>query len=167
LSPARARRANGAATTGRASPRRLVAEAEIARRNSYSPYSKFPVGAALLTKSGRIVHGCNVENASYGLSMCAERTAVWKAVSEGDQKFVAIAIVAGPESAAAPCGACRQVLYEFAPGLSVYWRDAGGRIVGRKIEELLRDPFGPADLAASRRRRARPVKRAARTRSRA
>jgi cytidine deaminase len=131
-----------------------MAEAETARRSSYSPYSKFPVGAALLTKSGRVVHGCNVENASFGLSMCAERTAVWKAVSEGETEFIAIAITAGPDANASPCGACRQVLLEFAPGLWVYWRLAGGRIVGRRLEELLREPFGPLDLALPKRRRA-------------
>src|SRR5262245_27977688 len=78
-----------------ASPRQLLAQADIARRASHSPYSRFPVGAALLTRGGRIVHGCNVENASFGLSACAERIALWKAVSEGEREFVAVAIAAG------------------------------------------------------------------------
>ena len=122
-------------------PQQLIEQAETARRASYSPYSRFPVGAALLTRSGRIVHGCNVENASFGLSVCAERTALWKAVSEGDREFVAIAIAAGPGAVPSPCGACRQVLHEFAPDLSVYWCDGAGRIIGRKLEELLASPF--------------------------
>jgi len=120
---------------------RLMAEAERARATAYSPYSKFAVGAALLTRGGRIVHGCNVENASFGLSICAERNAVWKAVSEGERDFVAVAVTAGPGSGASPCGACRQVLHEFAPGIVVYWRDGGGRLVKSTIGELLSRPF--------------------------
>jgi len=133
----------------RVSPQRLMREAEAARRQSYSPYSRFAVGAALLTRDGRIVTGTNIENASYGLAVCAERVALWKAVSEGDREFVAIAIAAEPGSAASPCGACRQVLHEFAPGLWVTWRDANGRIVGRKLDELLASPFTPAELTAA------------------
>ena len=127
-----------------ASPQQLLAEADEARRASYSPYSRFAVGAALLTRDGRIVHGCNVENASFGLSVCAERTALWKAVSEGEREFVAVAITAGPGAAPSPCGACRQVLHEFAPDLWVYWRDRG-RIISRKLEELLANPFAFED----------------------
>ncbi|TMQ48363.1 MAG: cytidine deaminase [Candidatus Eisenbacteria bacterium] len=123
------------------SPARLMADAEKARAQAYAPYSKFKVGAALLTRGGRIVHGCNVENASFGLSICAERNAVWKAVSEGERDFVAVAVTAGRAGGASPCGACRQVLHEFAPGLVVYWRDGEGRIVERTIGDLLREPF--------------------------
>lgn len=114
-----------------------MAEAEKARKPSYSPYSRFAVGAALLTKSGRVVRGCNVENASFGLACCAERTAVFKAVSEGERDFVAIAVTAGPGRGASPCGACRQVLHEFAPELTVYFRGEGGRIVQRRLSALL------------------------------
>ena len=121
-------------------PERLMAEADRARRRAYAPYSDFAVGAALLTRGGRVVHGCNVENASFGLSVCAERTALWKAVSEGEREFVAVAVAAGPGAQPSPCGACRQVLHEFAPDLWVYWRDSGGRIIGRKLEELLASP---------------------------
>jgi cytidine deaminase len=96
----------------RACIRKLLAAAKSAQRHAYAPYSKFPVGAALLTKSGRVYTGCNVENASYGLAICAERVAISKAVSEGHRQFIAIAIVA-PSSQATPCGACRQVLSEF------------------------------------------------------
>jgi cytidine deaminase len=97
-----------------ASPRfrKLIAAAMAARRNAHAPYSKFRVGAALLTKSGRVYTGVNVENASYGLTNCAERVAVGKAVSEGHRKFQAIAVVA-PSDGLSPCGACRQVLAEF------------------------------------------------------
>ena len=92
--------------------RRLIAAAKAAQRNAHAPYSKFRVGAALLTKSGKLYTGVNVENASYGLTNCAERVAVGKAISEGHRKFQAIAVVA-PSTALSPCGACRQVLAEF------------------------------------------------------
>jgi cytidine deaminase len=92
--------------------RKLIAAAKAAQRNAHAPYSKFRVGAALLTKSGKVYTGVNVENASYGLTNCAERVAVGKAVSEGHCKFQAIAVVA-PSAALSPCGACRQVLAEF------------------------------------------------------
>jgi len=92
--------------------RKLIATALAVRRNAYAPYSKFRVGAALLTKSGKVYTGVNVENASYGLTNCAERVAVGKAASEGHRRFQAIA-VAGPSTVLSPCGACRQVLSEF------------------------------------------------------
>jgi cytidine deaminase len=122
-------------------PRELMAAAEKARKHSYSPYSKFAVGAALLTRKGRVVTGCNVENSSFGLACCAERTAVFKAVSEGENDFVAVAVTAGPGHGAAPCGACRQVLHEFSPAMWVYYRDGRGRIVRRKLSALLADGF--------------------------
>ena len=108
------------------------------------------------------MHGCNIENASFGLSVCAERTAVWRAISEGDRGFVAIAVTAGPEAAAAPCGACRQVLHEFAPDLWVYWRGERGRIMSRKLDELLTCPFEFAAATAAAHGRARPQARARR-----
>lgn len=115
----------------------LMAEAVKARREAYAPYSKFPVGAALLTADGRVIRGCNVENASYGLSVCAERNAIWKAVSQGDRTFTAIAITAREGRGAPPCGSCRQVLHEFAPDAWVYWRNAKGTIVKRRLAALL------------------------------
>jgi cytidine deaminase len=125
-----------------------MAEAERARRNAYAPYSRFRVGAALLTAGGRIVHGCNVENASYGLTVCAERNAIFKAIGEGEREFVAVAVTAGAgRPAASPCGACRQVLHEFAPGMWVCWLDRG-RVVKRRLSALLRHPF---DLSRDRR----------------
>jgi cytidine deaminase len=116
-------------------------EAERARRRAYAPYSRFRVGAALLTADGTVVHGCNVENASFGLSVCAERNAVWKALSDGHERFVAIAVTARDGHGAPPCGSCRQVLQEFAPRAMVYWRDARGRILRRRLDALLPAAF--------------------------
>jgi cytidine deaminase len=101
-------------TLTRSEVRRLVAAARAARRRAYAPYSRFAVGAAVLTASGRIVAAANVENASYGLSICAERAAVFRAVSEGHRRLRAVAVAA--RSGATPCGACRQVLREFGVG---------------------------------------------------
>lgn len=133
----------------------LMHEAERARSSAYAPYSDFPVGAALLTKSGRLIHGCNVENASFGLSVCAERNAVWKAVSAGERDFAAIAVTAKSGEGAPPCGSCRQVLHEFSPRVMVYWKDDNGRIVKRRLNALLALPFD----FASRRRKSRLPKR--------
>lgn len=93
---------------------RLIVLAQKARERAYAPYSKFSVGAAVMGESGKVYTGCNVENASYGLTVCAERVAVWKAISEGERQIAAVAIVAGDEIAR-PCGACLQVMAEFAP----------------------------------------------------
>ena len=104
-----------------AKPQNLLALAAEASHNSYSPYSKFPVGAALLTTNGKVFTGTNVENASFGLTNCAERTALFTAVAAGSRNFTAIAIVAGGQQMPYPCGACRQVLSEFCPAsLRVY-----------------------------------------------
>ena len=92
---------------------KLIDRAIVAREKTYSPYSHFGVGAALLCEDGAIYEGCNIENASYGLTNCAERTAIFKAVSEGHTKFKALAVVADTEGPCAPCGACRQVMGEF------------------------------------------------------
>ena len=118
-----------------------MAEAEAARQHAHAPYSKFRVGAALLTRDGRVIRGCNVENASFGSSICAERNAVWKAVSEGERAFTAIAVTAGENGGASPCGACRQVLHEFAPDIVVYWRNGLGRLMKRPLARLLESPF--------------------------
>jgi cytidine deaminase len=130
-------------------PAALLVEAERARRRSHSPYSRFAVGAALLLQDGTLMHGCNVENGSFGLTVCAERTAAWKAVTEGRRDFVAIAVTAGPGEVAPPCGACRQVLHEFAPRMWVIWRDARGRIVRKRLDQILPHAF---DLAPRARR---------------
>jgi cytidine deaminase (EC 3.5.4.5) len=128
----------------------LIRMAFRALRNSYSPYSKFRVGAALLTSSGSVFCGTNVENASYGLSMCAERVAVFKAVSEGHTSFVKMAVVSETKNPVYPCGACRQVLYEFSPGIELVFSGKGGEIFVRKLNELLPEAFGPGDLLPSR-----------------
>ena len=100
--------------------------ASDARLQAYAPYSEFPVGAALLTASGLIVSGCNVENLSFGLTMCAERVCVGKAIAQGEKMFQALAIIADTETPIVPCGACRQVLAEFAPSLVITsWTVAG------------------------------------------
>lgn len=122
----------------------LVALAEEARRNAYAPYSGFVVGAALLATSGRVYSGCNVENASYGLSICAERTALFKAVSAGEREFVAIAVVT--ETGATPCGACRQVLREFGGDLRVIVANLKGERRVYTLEELLPHSFTAQQL---------------------
>lgn len=122
----------------------LLSLAREAMNRSYSPYSNYPVGAALLCADGRIFQGCNIENASFGLTNCAERTAMFKAVSEGATEFTAIAI-ASKASAPWPCGACRQVLNEFAPGIRVLVTWDGGR-GEMSLDELLPHGFGPKSL---------------------
>ena len=128
---------------------RLLAAAVDARRGAYAPYSTFTVGAALLGRDGRVTTGANIENASYGLSMCAERNAVSAAVAGGTRQFDAIA-VAGPEGIATlPCGACRQVLHEFAPGLRIIYT-APGAPKQTTLDRLLPDAFGPSSLDDAR-----------------
>lgn len=124
----------------------LLALARQAMERAYVPYSHFPVGAALLSADGRIFQGCNVENASFGLTNCAERTAVYKAVSEGAKEFSAIAIACAGSSASWPCGACRQVLCEFAPQIRVLVTWGNGSVAKAKLTELLPHSFGPKDL---------------------
>jgi cytidine deaminase len=109
----------------------LLSKARTARRSAYAPYSRFRVGAALLTASGKVFTGCNVENASYGLTICAERSAVFTAVAAGERRFKAIAIAATAKGIVRPCGACLQVLAEFAPRMRVIILN------GRTIEEFL------------------------------
>lgn len=124
-----------------------MAEARAARGRAYAPYSEFHVGAALLTDDGRMVPGSNVENASYGLSMCAERTAAFRAASEGARRLVAAAVVASNDEPTWPCGACRQVLWEFGPDMVVISEGSGGLREERRLADLLPEAFGPADLA--------------------
>ncbi len=115
----------------------LTESALAAREKAYAPYSKFAVGAALRTKSGRIFRGCNVENLSFGLTICAERNAVFAAVAEGEREFDAIAIVADSIQPVTPCGACRQVLAEFSPSLPVRCSNLQGVHFDSSIAELL------------------------------
>ena len=122
----------------------LVRRAEEARERAYAPYSDYRVGAALQASSGRIYTGCNVENAAYPQSMCAERTALFKAISEGERDFVAIAVVT--QDGGSPCGACRQVLSEFSSSMLVLISDSVGNVRETTTGELLPDRFGPHNL---------------------
>ena len=131
--------------------RELIKLALEARKNSYSPYSDFKVGAALLTKSGKVYTGCNIENAAFGPTVCAERTALFKAVSEGEREFVRIAVAGGkndvPDSYAFPCGVCRQVLAEFCGAdFEIISAVSPEDSVSRTLSEMLPDSFGPDNL---------------------
>jgi cytidine deaminase len=129
-------------------PSELLAVAVLAREHAYAPYSHFSVGAALIAPDGRVFTGANAENASYGLSMCAERVAIYHALCEGVRHFDAVA-VAGPDGVRTmPCGACRQVLHEFGAGMQVIFADHG-RLRLVPLARLLPEAFGPADLAAA------------------
>ncbi|MBI3600155.1 MAG: cytidine deaminase [Nitrospinae bacterium] len=119
----------------------LIAEAKKARENAYAPYSKFKVGAAVLTGDGKIFTGCNVENSSYGLSICAERTAIFNAVSAGYKEFTKIVVVTDIDPPASPCGACRQVIFEFGDDIEVIMANLKGDVKIKKIDELLKDGF--------------------------
>ena len=120
---------------------RLTGAAFFARENACCAYSHFKVGAALEDESGRIHTGCNVENASYGLTVCAERVAVWKAVSEGARTFRRIVIAAGGNKLAPPCGACRQILWEFCGNIEVVLVNPRGESRSLRMADLLPEPF--------------------------
>ncbi|KGR81504.1 cytidine deaminase [Lysinibacillus odysseyi] len=125
----------------------LLAESKIAREKAYVPYSKFQVGAALLAEDGTVYHGCNIENAGYSMTNCAERTAFFKAVSEGVKSFKALAVVADTDRPCSPCGACRQVMAEFcAPDMPVYLTNLKGDVQQTTVGELLPGAFTPEDL---------------------
>ncbi|PLS15194.1 cytidine deaminase [Bacillus sp. M6-12] len=125
----------------------LIQEANIARDKAYVPYSKFKVGAALLTEDGKVYHGCNIENAAYSMTNCAERTALFKALSEGDRRFTMIAVVADTERPVPPCGACRQVIAELCPKeMKVVLTNLKGDIKELTVDELLPGAFSPEDL---------------------
>ena len=125
----------------------LVAAAKAARARAYSPYSGVKIGAAVLTSDGSVYAGCNVENASYGLSCCAERTAIFKAVSEGARRIAAIAVVGKSDEFTTPCGACRQVMVEFNPGMKVLRRGTDGFSEDTTAESLLPGHFKPDELS--------------------
>jgi cytidine deaminase len=126
-------------------PIELAKIAVEAATRAYAPYSKFKVGAALLAENGEIYTGCNVENASYGMSICAERVAVAKAITEGVKSFQAIAV--STKGSAAPCGACRQVLAEFNPTMQVYIADEMGNVAHETtLDTLIPHAFGPENL---------------------
>ena len=124
----------------------LVDLANIARQRAYAPYSNYPVGASLRTKTGRIYTGVNVENAAYPQTMCAERVAMFKAVSEGEKEFEVITVVT--DNGGSPCGGCRQVMAEFGLDTIVLMADGSGRIVKETtVKELLPEAFTPNDLS--------------------
>jgi cytidine deaminase len=126
----------------------LFEAARAARTRAYAPYSNFAVGAAVLTASGQIYIGANVENASYGLTVCAERAAIFAAVSAGERRLVAVAVATDAPDVTPPCGACRQVISEFGPEASVIAQGAG-RVTARwTLAELLPHAFGPPSLAS-------------------
>jgi cytidine deaminase len=125
---------------------KLVAAAKKAKMNSFSPHSNFRVGAALLTKSGKIFTGCNIENSSYSLTICAERTAIFKAISEGNRFFKAIAIVTDMKGFIPPCGACRQVLMDLAGDIDVILCGSEKKINITKLSSLLPMPFDSSML---------------------
>lgn len=119
----------------------LIAAAQKAREQAFAPYSHFKVGAALLTASGEVFTGCNIESASYGLTVCAERVAVFKAVSEGARQFVKIAIVADTDQPTPPCGACRQVLWELCGDVPILLANPQGAVASHQMRELYPHPF--------------------------
>lgn len=133
----------------------LIRDAFAAQKFAYTPYSHFNVGAALLTKSGKVYTGCNIENAGYTATNCAERTALFKAVSEGERQFTAIAIVGSLQGqtntlVTGPCGVCRQALYEFGgPGLTVIMAKSADDYIVTTLGELLPYGFGPANLESA------------------
>lgn len=124
----------------------LLKIAEKAKENAYVPYSKFHVGAALLTKSGKVFTGCNVECASYGGTNCAERTAIFKAISEGEREFEKIAVTSDNIGETYPCGICRQVILEFGRNIKVVLGESEGEYREMSIQELIPYGFTGADL---------------------
>ena len=124
----------------------LVAIARRARDFAFAPFSRFKVGAAVRTRDGRVYTGCNVENASFSLTICAERVALFKAISEGTRAFTQVVIVTDAAKLTPPCGACRQVLWEFAPEAEVVLANVRGRTKRLKVASLLPEPFDSRDL---------------------
>jgi len=125
----------------------LIRSAKQAVENAYCDYSRFPVGATVLTTTGNLYAGCNIENASYGLTICAERTAVFNAVSSGEREIAAVAIYTPTKKPTAPCGACRQVINEFGPKAIIICTCDGSDPIRRRLDALLPSAFGPNDLA--------------------
>ena len=124
----------------------LITAALAVRANAFAPYSKFQVGAAIEDDAGRIHTGCNVENATYGLTVCAERVAVLKAISEGARKFRRVAVAADTETLTPPCGACRQILWEFCGDVEIVLANPRGKTETYRLKELLPKPFDASYL---------------------
>lgn len=128
----------------------LIEEAKRGRERAYVPYSRFKVGAALLGRSGKVYHGCNIENAAYSMCNCAERTALFKAYSEGETEFAALAVVADTARPVPPCGACRQVISELCrPDMVVLMTNMNGDVQRITVKDLLPGAFSPEDLAGT------------------
>lgn len=128
----------------------LIEEARRARERAYVPYSNFGVGAALLAEDGTVYHGCNIENAAYPVTICGERTAIFKAYSEGNRSFVALAVIADTPRPVPPCGSCRQVMFELLPkNLPVYLSNLKGEYITTTVEQLLPGGFSASDMEAS------------------
>jgi cytidine deaminase len=124
----------------------LIELALQARQKAYAPYSNFKVGAALLASNGKIFTGCNIENATYGLTVCAERVALWKAISEGEREFVRIAVASESAAPASPCGACRQLLWEFCGDIEVILATPSGFRESHRLASLYPKPFDERSL---------------------
>lgn len=125
----------------------LIEEAKEARKQAYVPYSKFAVGAALLTENGKVYRGCNIENAAYSMANCAERTVLFKAISEGEKNFKLLVVVADTDRPCSPCGACRQVISEFCPpDMKVVLTNLKGDLLETTVKELLPGAFNAGDL---------------------
>ena len=119
----------------------LIEAAKDGRKNAFAPYSNFKVGAAIETAGGQIFTGCNVENASYGLTVCAERVAIWKALSEGERDFINLAVVAETNELTPPCGACRQIIWEFCGDIPVTLANLQGKSETLQMSELMPRAF--------------------------
>jgi cytidine deaminase len=124
----------------------LIAAAKEARENAHAKFSNFKVGAALRAASGKIFGGCNVENATYGLTVCAERVAIFKAISEGERRFDAIAVVTDTDALTPPCGACRQLIWEFCGDVPVAMANLKGKVEILRMRELFPKPFDSSNL---------------------
>src|SRR5580658_5233282 len=125
---------------------KLIEIARAAREHAHAPFSNFRVGAAVRTKSGKIYSGCNVENASYGLTICAERVAIFKALSEGEREFSAVAVVTDADNLTPPCGACRQIIWEFCGDAEVILGNLKGKTESHRMSALLPHPFDSSNL---------------------
>ena len=130
----------------------LINAALEARKHSIAPFSGFLVGAAVKTDNGKVYTGCNVESASYGLTVCAERVAIWKALSEGEKNFTELAVVADTETLTPPCGTCRQILWEFARGATIVFANLDGKSETIQVADLIPRAFDARFLAASQKK---------------
>jgi cytidine deaminase len=124
----------------------LIAAASAARENAHAPYSNFRVGAAVRARSGRVFTGCNVENSTYGLTICAERVAIFKAISEGERGFDAVAVVTDTDALTPPCGACRQIIWEFCGDAEVVLANLKGKVELHRMSALFPKPFDSSNL---------------------